>query len=279
MEENTSDYNNHIIQTRHYAIIAIVIAILFLWFTYTPAGILGKADAIGYAVCHRIKVRSFNINGRQMPMCARCTGMYIGAFIGLLYQALIGKRKVDLPSPKILITFVMLALIWLVDGLNSYLHLFPNAPTFYEPNNTLRLLTGSGIGIVASGLLYPAFNQTVWQSRDSESASINLFDLSLLIILTLGLDGLLLTENPLILYAAAIISSLGTIVLLTMVYGMIWLMLFKIENRFRSFRQLWLPLIIAFGIAIMQIGLFDLIRFWFTGNWNGFGLTIETTFL
>ena len=46
--------------------------ILFGWLAYTPPGLLGKADAIGYSVCHRIAVRSFMLGDRQVPLCARC---------------------------------------------------------------------------------------------------------------------------------------------------------------------------------------------------------------
>src|SRR5437868_4456347 len=60
---------------------ALMIA-LVLWISFTPAGILGKADAVGYAVCHRITVRSFAFpNGQQLPMCARCTGTFIGVLV------------------------------------------------------------------------------------------------------------------------------------------------------------------------------------------------------
>jgi hypothetical protein len=38
------------------------------WWYYTPPGLLGKADAAGYAVCHRIASRSFLIGDRQTPL-------------------------------------------------------------------------------------------------------------------------------------------------------------------------------------------------------------------
>ena len=45
------------------------------WLLGTPPGILGKADAIGYAICHRILTRSFHVHDRALPLCARCTGI------------------------------------------------------------------------------------------------------------------------------------------------------------------------------------------------------------
>ncbi len=68
-------------------LIFIAVGLLLVgWLWNTPAGLLGKADALGYAVCHRIDVRSFHLGERQLPLCARCTGMYLGAMLGLVFQ-------------------------------------------------------------------------------------------------------------------------------------------------------------------------------------------------
>ncbi len=64
----------------------IVVFLLVAWLLNTPNGLLGKADALGYAVCHRIDARSFHIHDRQTPLCSRCTGMYLGAMLGLTVQ-------------------------------------------------------------------------------------------------------------------------------------------------------------------------------------------------
>ncbi|KAB2863423.1 MAG: DUF2085 domain-containing protein, partial [Anaerolineae bacterium] len=64
--------------------IALFFAIVIIgaWLLATPAGVLGKADAVGYAICHRITVRSFEAFDRQLPLCARCTGIYLGVASG-----------------------------------------------------------------------------------------------------------------------------------------------------------------------------------------------------
>ena len=63
---------------------AAAILVFTVWFYITPPGLLGKADAIGYAICHRIGERSFQIGDRQLPLCARCTGEFYAAGISLL---------------------------------------------------------------------------------------------------------------------------------------------------------------------------------------------------
>lgn len=37
----------------------------------------------GLSGCHRIPERSFFLNGKQFPVCARCTGCFVGYAVGL----------------------------------------------------------------------------------------------------------------------------------------------------------------------------------------------------
>lgn len=45
---------------------------------------LDFVDAVGRVICHQLPERSFFIDGRQLPVCARCTGLYVSAAMGLL---------------------------------------------------------------------------------------------------------------------------------------------------------------------------------------------------
>ena len=242
------------------------------WLLNTPAGLLGKADAIGYAVCHRIDVRSFHLGERTVPLCARCSGMYLGAMLGLVYQAVLGRRRAGMPHWSVWIVFGLFFAAFALDGLNSYMHLFPGAPSLYEPHNRLRLLTGTGMGLVIAGVLFPSFNQTVWKNWERAPAISGLGSLGVLVILAFLLDGIILTENPLILYPLSLVGAAGVLVLLTMVYSMVWLIILRLENRALTLHQLVLPLVGGFGVALMQIILLDLLRFFFTGSWDGFHL-------
>ena len=48
-------------------------------------GLLGKLDAVGYAVCHRLDSHSLHVGSLQLPLCARCTGEFNAAAIGLIF--------------------------------------------------------------------------------------------------------------------------------------------------------------------------------------------------
>ena len=244
-------------------------ALVVGWLIETPAGLLGKMDAIGYAICHRIASRSFAIGDRPLPLCARCTGMYLGALIGLAYQSRLGKRG-GLPSRKILAVLAFFLVAFGIDGVNSYLHFFPNAPSLYTPQNWLRLVTGTGMGIGMGAMLLPVFNQTVWQSWSGEKLLTSWRQLGEILLIAAVADLAVLSNNPLLLYPLALLSALTVMVLLSMIYAMVWVMLSKSENRFASLRGLSTVLVAGFATALSQIAVMDIARYLLTGTWKGF---------
>jgi len=250
---------------------SIAMILMIAWLFLTPSGLLGKADAIGYAVCHRIEARSFQINGRPFPVCARCSGLFLGAMLGLGYQAIQG-RKGKTPPAWAMVFFGTLALAWVFDGVNSFLMLTPRLPNLYQTQNWTRLVTGTGMGLAVSAILMPAFNQTMFRQWQDRSAFGTWQQILGVMIAAAGLDLILLLEIPWILYPLALLSSAGVLVLLTMVYSMALVMLFKRENTYDRFSELLNPLVGGFVFAMLQIGAIDLARYLLTGTWGGFSL-------
>jgi uncharacterized membrane protein len=256
------------------------LVMVFTWLYIAPPGILGKADALGYAVCHRLDERSFHVDGRQLPLCARCSGMYLGAVLGLAFQAVAGRRKGGMPPKSIIIPLVIFFVAFAVDGTNSYFYLMKAVyagrldfiPTLYIPNNTLRLLTGSGAGLAIAVALYPSFSQTIWRDWEPQPALAGWKSLAALAGLMLLLDLLVLPEWEWVLYPMAIISAGGILVLLTLVYAMLWMITMHQENQYTSIGQAWLPLLGGLTIALIQITAIDLFRLWLTHSWGGFPL-------
>ncbi|MEN6408899.1 MAG: DUF2085 domain-containing protein, partial [Anaerolineaceae bacterium] len=242
-----------------------------LWLWFTPSGLLGKADAVGYAVCHRIDARSFHLDGRTLPLCARCSGMYLGALLGLVFQALQG-RRMGMPSRKLTLLAVFFVLAFAVDGGNSYLHFFPNITGLYPPSNELRLITGTGMGLALSGFVLPAVNQTVWRDGDERPSVANGRSLVTLLTLAAALDLLVWSENLVVLYPLALLSAFGVMTLLTMAYTMVWVMITRRENSFAHLLGLLPALTAGFLTALAQISLFDALRYLLTHTWMGFNL-------
>lgn len=249
-----------------------------IWFSITPPGLLGKADAVGYAICHRIGERSFHIGDRQLPLCARCTGEFFAAAISLIFFALVSPKKSGMPNWRIGAPLFLFFLAFAIDGSNSYLYLlktttgaFGNIPNLYVPNNALRLFTGSGMGIALASILYPAFNQSVWKEMDRDRA-LDWKKLGILVSIVVLVDLVILTESPVILYPVAILSVLGVLALLIMVFSLVWLLVMRQENLFTSFKEMWMPFLAGTTLTFLMITAIDLLRFKLTGTWGGFPL-------
>jgi hypothetical protein len=190
--------------------------------------------------------------------------------MGMAYLGVRRGRSAGLPARPVLLVLAGFLLVFALDGLNSYLQLFPVAPQLYEPRNWLRLATGLGVGIGAALILLPAFNMTVWQRSGKPLVPSGLGDLGLLLLLALILALLLFSGSPALLYPLALLSAAGVMLILAMVYSLIWIVMARAENRARSWRDLALPLLGGFGAAMLQIALIGLARFWLTGTWEGF---------
>lgn len=261
------------------AVPAVCLAVFLIWLSLSPGGVLGKADAVGYAVCHRIASHSFFFEDRQMPLCARCSGMHLGALISMLYQFRLGKRG-GMPAKKLWIPFGIFLLAFGFDGVNSYLTfgqtnggaLLPNLHPLYTPMNWLRAFTGVLTGLGIGAVLAPIFNQSMWKDWDPRPALASWKDLLILVGLGIVLVAALLSENVFLLYPLAILSTLTVLAILSMIYAIVWLMLLKRENSYVVWQDAWVVLLLAFTTAILQIGLMDFGRFQLTGTWEGFNL-------
>jgi uncharacterized membrane protein len=53
-----------------------------------PVPIAGALYALGSFICHQRPERSFHLFGAQLPVCARCIGIYAGAAMGASAAAL-----------------------------------------------------------------------------------------------------------------------------------------------------------------------------------------------
>lgn len=253
-------------------LILAVGALFLVWLLNTPEGLLGKADAVGYAVCHQIDVRSFSMGDRQFSFCARCSGMYLAAILGLFYQRLIARRRGGMPIRTNQFILGIFVIAFAVDGLNSFASLIPGLPTLYEPQNWIRLLTGTGMGLVVASVLFPIFNQTAWSDWNPRPALDSLTKMIVMIGLACLLSLLLLSQVSWILYPLALLSAASVLVILTLVYAMLILIVLRKENGYQNIVQLGLFLIGGFGVAMLQIALLDLIRYFLTGTWDGFHL-------
>jgi uncharacterized membrane protein len=81
--------------------------------------------------CHQLHERSFSFKGYQFPVCARCTGLFIGQIMGLVFF-------IFLMHYDIKIIFLLTFFSFLGLGLDGILQL----KNICISNNYRRLITG-----------------------------------------------------------------------------------------------------------------------------------------
>lgn len=116
--------------------------------------------AIGAAVCHQRPERSFHTAGVQWPVCARCTGLYVGGMTGLLFWPLVrlvrrrgttrtgGPQSADEPyrARRRRRYAIAVAAPTLVTALTALAGVF-------DPGNVSRALLAWPLGTLAGGAL------------------------------------------------------------------------------------------------------------------------------
>jgi uncharacterized membrane protein len=261
--------------SRPVAVVIVVAALIVLtvWTLGTPPGVKGKADAVGYAICHRIELRSFLINAEPMPLCARCTGIYLGVMVSFLVTIAAGRAKASLLPPwPVIGTLVVFVAVMGIDGVNSYFHLFPGFTGIYEPNNLFRLVTGMFCGLAMFNLVFPVFSNLVWREPTKIKILTSVPELLGLCAVATVTILLVLSDRPVFLWVLGILSAIGVLVILTIIGTVLFLsvtrMLYTVERN----RDLWLPLLAGFTLALIEIGVMDALRLWLTGTWKGFNI-------
>ena len=142
-------------------------------------------------------------------------------------------------------------------------------PTLYSTNSVTRVFTGSGMGLALGSILFPMYNQSVWREPVAEPA-LNWRKFASLCGLLLAIDLGIVSESPLVLFPVAILSAIGVLALLGIVFSIVWIMSMRQDNAFSSRRQLWLPVAAGLTLAFLMIVGIDLVRLNLTHTWGGF---------
>ncbi len=213
-------------------------------------------------ICHQFPEHSISIGSTQLPLCARCTGTYLGALIGLANFCCRGRcRAAWLPPLKILAALGLLFAFWGVDGLNSYVNYVTGQVVLYAPSNSLRLLAGMGNGLFLSTLIFPMFNFTLWSAPQRQRVLRSWEELVAILLQVAALGGLLLLNGEALLWPVALLNLLGVAVMLTIVNSMIILLLLQREGVARDWRDTILPLGLGLLLALTEVGGMAVLRY------------------
>jgi uncharacterized membrane protein len=241
--------------------IGIPAAIICLFIAVTPPGIWEKARVIGYALCHQLPQRSFFFEGYQSPLCARCTGMYLGFLIGLGF--LIIRRRTHsarLPTTAIISVLIGFIAIMGIDGINSTISVIPNAPQLYHTTNIQRIVTGTLFGLAMCMLFFPIFSTAIWQQPSGDRSVKNWRELFGMLLVAFTLDAVVLTQADWLFYPITILSIFGPLLLLGFMGAIIVLTMRNLANSVNRWRQLATPMFAGVALGLILITMMDVFR-------------------
>jgi uncharacterized membrane protein len=246
----------------------VLISILTVWAMLTPSGWVGKLRAIAYSVCQQNPDHTLMIGYRLLPLCARCTGMFLGCLIGLIgFQTLTNGG--GYPARKFRWILALFLLFFAVDGINSAVFTFFDGRALYLPNNILRLTSGLAMGMVLAAILVPLWRQILLHETADDSG-LHSWRQFLPIFFAEGLTAVAVLFAPVWFYfPVAVLSTLSVPILVTMVYTLLWILAFNKEANIRNRIERFSYIVLGCLAAFVQIGALDLLRFAVTGTWAG----------
>ncbi|MCS7261586.1 MAG: DUF2085 domain-containing protein [Anaerolineae bacterium] len=240
----------------------IPLGVIGAFLLLSPGDVLTKTRLIGYAVCHQLPERSFHLAGEQLPLCARCSGTFLGALSGFVLLTLRGRqRAIGLPPTPILVVLVTFIIALGIDGLNSYLTFFPSLPHLYQPHNWLRLTTGTFNGLALSAIIYPVLNYSLWRDVVNTPSVKDFKELGLLIVTGTGIVFVVLLQPAPLLLPLAVLSTLGVLTVLTALNTILLLMVLNCYGRIVKWQQALLPLWTGLAVSFIELGAIDLLRY------------------
>jgi uncharacterized membrane protein len=253
---------------RLYRILLSVGAIVLLGYLLVPPlAPLEKVNLIGYTICHQIPDRSFHLAEHRLPLCARCTGTYLGVAIGFASIALLGRWRAGemLPTWMIVVVVGFIAAMG-VDGLNSYLYLLTGHAYLYLPQNWLRAATGSLNGIALSMIVMPVFNYTLWAQPQEERPLVNGWELLGTVAVAAVVVAVVQSEPGWLLYPVALLTTVGVLWMLTLVNTMILLIVLRRDSQARTWRDALASLSMGLTATLIELTVMGTVRYLLTGT-------------
>ncbi|MDW8034714.1 MAG: DUF2085 domain-containing protein [Nitrososphaerota archaeon] len=101
-------------------------------------------DFLGSLVCHQNPNRTLWIGGNYLPVCARCTGAYLGLLLGYVLLPFLSRKEAKGP-PNLYSSLVLTLPLW-IDSIGQVLGLWIST-------NDSRLITGLFFGVSLAPLL------------------------------------------------------------------------------------------------------------------------------
>lgn len=215
-------------------------------------GVLKYIGLLFSGVCHQLPGHSLFF-GAQFPLCARCTGMYLGIALGVANLAARRRwRSPRLASAGILALQGLFFLAWAADGVNSYLD-FLGFRTLYSPSNWLRLTTGALNGLSLSLLIVPLFSFTAWDGFNRERVVRDWREFGALLVQAGAFVVLLLSGFTALMTPLLAIALAGVVGALSLINGMLVIIALHRENLLSTWGKACRPLLLGMVLGLLEM--------------------------
>jgi uncharacterized membrane protein len=242
-------------------VVGLSLAVILVTLLLPHGGVQGQLDNLASAVCGRLPDHSFFCGERQLPLCARCTGTYLGVVVTYVMLGVMGRWRANkLPPASILLTLFLFIALWALDGVNSYVTLLTQSRLLYEPSNLMRLATGLLQGTALVVIVQPITALTLWGQSEDRHVVGGYGELALLMLAVAAAGFVAQAELPWLYYPLALSSVAGELLMLSLVNTLVLCILLRREALAEGWRQvapLWL---LGLAAAMVEINLINLAR-------------------
>ncbi len=206
---------------------------------------------LGGGLCHQQDPRSFGFNGLHMPLCSRCTGIYVGFIFSLVVIILIERRvKGEFPSVKTVV-FTLAAILLM--GLDAAV----SALKFFDSNNYIRFITGFLAGWFIALILLQLKNILMWGKLVRVPYLNNKRSFIVWIFCSIGLIVTFMFSFERLLLFWGVISVIGMIIFVTLI---VLILFFGVIRRLTNKINSWKYYILSFSAAfVLSIGILALL--------------------
>lgn len=210
---------------------------------------------LGGGLCHQSIERTFKIDGLHMPVCSRCTGIYLGIILSLLTLVLLERRiKGEFPSLKMVLVCVGVFLLMGVDVVLSTLNLV-------RSSNTIRLVTGFMTGWFMVLLLFPLANNVMFKRFIKKNYLDSRRRFLIWVAAGAGLAALFIFTYEYTLIFWSIMSILGLVAFVTLV---LFILFFALNRKLLGGIDSWGKYLAALAVGIITaaalLSLFSYLR-------------------
>ncbi len=235
--------------------LTLAVLVVAALFAAAPWSLEQKAHAALHGLCTQRPSHSMVLGGQTLPFDARMTGIYAGFLVSGLYLTARGRLHAQrLPSLPTLVLGALFVGSMAVDGLNSLL-MDAGTRSLYPPANSLRLMTGLLTGTVLAPIVVYLLASTLWRpGRDRRPVMAGGTDLLVIVAWQIPLALLLHTGSGWLFTPMTLLLLAAALIMITAVMLVLIVLVWHGDGAFTDPRQVQLPALLAFGLAIAVLG-------------------------